>query len=226
MRRIIINGCVDRVAYLKSLCAGKVVLHLGCAGAGLTLKKLKDGSLLHLCLASVVSQLYGVDLDADSVEIMRKNGIPNLFVGDCEHLDQIRFPETFDVILAANLLNLLGEPGKVLEEAKKLLKPDGNFVVSTDNIYSVKKFLTYLLLHIDMSHPSHLWHASPSSLGNLLERSGYVPSEIRGFWTGVDILSRQTLRDKWSNYILSRLPLPAGCADGLIVRARLATSVA
>lgn len=219
-----VKKCVDRVAYLRSVCANRVVLHIGCAGAGLTSTKLKDGSLMHLSLAAVASELHGIDIDAESIEMMRRHGIPRLFVGDCEYLDDIELPKNLDVVLIANVLNFLAAPSRVLNAAKKLLKPSGDLILTTDNTYSLKRFLSYWLLHIDLGHSCHLWHASPSSLREMLRRFGYTPTEIYGFWAGPDIFARQTLRNRMSNYILSRLPLSAGCADGLIVRAQLPTT--
>ena len=224
MERNIVKKTVDRVAYLRSVCANRVVLHIGCAGAGLTSTKLKDGSLMHLSLASVTRELHGIDIDAESIELMRRHGVPSLFVGDCERLDDIELPGNLDVVLIANVMNFLAAPGTVLKGAKRLLKPSGELVLTTDNSYSLKRFLTYWLLRVDLGHSSSLWHASPSSLGQMLRRFGYTPTEMYGFWAGADIFARQTLRNRMSNYILSRLPLSAGCADGLIVRAQLATT--
>ena len=224
MERNRVKKCVDRVTYLRSVCANRIALHVGCAGAGLTSAKLKDGSLMHLSLASVTRELHGIDIDAASIEIMRRHGIPNLLVGDCECLDDIELPKNFDVVLIPNVLNFLAAPGRVLKAAKKLLKPSGDLVITTDNTYSLKRFLSYWLLRVDLGHSSNLWHASPSSLEQMLCRFGYTPTEIYGFWAGADVFARQTLRNRMSNYVLSRLPLSAGCADGLIVRAKLATS--
>jgi 2-polyprenyl-3-methyl-5-hydroxy-6-metoxy-1,4-benzoquinol methylase len=222
MKRVKIDRCVDRVDHLKSLCANKTVLHLGCAAAGQggTLEKVADGSLLHQTLGSVAQALYGVDIDAKSIEIMQAHGIPNVFVGDCQELNEMGLPRSFDVVLAANVFNLVADYAKVLEGAKKLLKPGGELIISIDNAYSLKKFLRYVFLHVDMSLSSQVWHASPASLEQMLFRFGFTATEMCSFWVGPDIFRKQSLKSELSNYILAPLPGSAYIADGLIVRAR------
>jgi len=225
MKRLAISGSVDRVEYLKALCLDKVVLHLGCANAGLTEQKISDGSLLYLALGSVAQAVYGVDLDARSIEIMRLHGIRNLFEGDCEHLDQLGLIERFDVLLAVNMFNYLPNPDKFLEAANTLLKPDAELVVSIDNIYSIKKLLRCFLMHREMIHPSQLWNASPASLDRMLSHFGFAAIELCGFWAGPDIFGRQTLKSKSANRLFARLPWSPNYADGLIVRAQLVSPV-
>lgn len=219
MKRVMVERCVDRVEHLKSLCANKAVLHLGCAAIGLTSGKLAGGSLLHLSLGSVARALYGVDIDAEGIELMRAHGIPNLFVADCEQLNGAGLPKSFDVVLAANMFNFLTDYGRLLEEVKGLLKPEGELVITIDNAYSIKKFARYFFSRVDMTHPSQIWHTSPASLEQMLFRFGFTATEMCSFWAGPDVFSQQTLKSRCSNYIFARLPRSAYMADGLIVRA-------
>ena len=224
MKRLAISS-IDRVEYLKALCLDKVVLHLGCANAGLTAQKISDGSLLHLALGSVAQAVYGVDLDAKSIETMRLHGISNLFEGDCENLDRLGMSERFDVVLALNMFNCLPNPGRFLEAAKSVLKPKGELVISIGNIYSIKRLLRYFLVRREMIHPCELWDASPASLEQMLAHSGFAPMEMCGFWAGADIFGRQTLKSKSANCIFRWLPGSPTYADGLVVRAQVMSPV-
>ncbi len=62
----------DRDDLLLNLCAGRRVLHVGCADSPLTAEKLKCASLLHTKLVAA-SAVHGVDVDRAGVELLREH---------------------------------------------------------------------------------------------------------------------------------------------------------
>ena len=96
------------------------VLDLGC-GTGLAGMAFKD----------LAAHLTGIDLSPRMIETARNRGIYDaLFIGDIEHTP---FDEgAFDLLLAADTLVYLGDLSTVLDEARRLLKPQGRFLFSVE----------------------------------------------------------------------------------------------
>ena len=110
-----------RIDFVLQRCKGKKVLHLGCVNEGLTKARIKSGNLLHIRLIDVAKEVWGVDISAEGIELLRKHGIDNLVVGDIEHIDQIEElkQQKFDIILATEVLEHLNNPGLFLQNVKK-----------------------------------------------------------------------------------------------------------
>ena len=54
---------VQRVSFIKEICRGKKVLHLGCTNYPYTSEAIENDMLLHFELAKIASELYGFDFD-------------------------------------------------------------------------------------------------------------------------------------------------------------------
>jgi len=102
---------------------GKRVLDLGC----------RDGSLTQYYAAG--NQVTGVDIDRQALELARDRlGIATLWFD----LTQEPYPyeaASFDVIVAAEVLEHLPDPTRVVTEARRILKPGGAFIGSVPNGY-------------------------------------------------------------------------------------------
>src|SRR5690242_17147194 len=97
---------VQRVDHLLARCRGRRVLHLGCTNWPYTDAALADGSLLHLRLAGVAAELYGIDADAEGLARLAAAGHHHLHRGDLEALDTLALPP-FDVIVAGEIIEHL-----------------------------------------------------------------------------------------------------------------------
>lgn len=80
-------------------------------------------------------------------------------------------PESFDAITMLDVIEHLTDPRKVLAEVKKILKPNGVFVLTTPNIESTAAKLTkekwYAIL------PGHLFYFSTKTLEKILSETGF-----------------------------------------------------
>lgn len=96
-----------------------------------------------------VHSLEAIDISENMIDIARakaeKKGIKNLtFTVSDLHGFQAK-PESFDAVLALNVLHLLPNRVEVLDEVRRVLKPDGVFVSSTGCLgNSYLKYLKYL----------------------------------------------------------------------------------
>lgn len=112
---------LHRYFLARRLAQGKVVLDLGC-GEGY-------GSNL---LAEVAAEVTGVELSAEVVEHARRHyPRPNLkFVSaDCRKTNLPGRP--YDLIVCFEMIEHIAEHDELLAEVRRLLKPDGIFIVSS-----------------------------------------------------------------------------------------------
>lgn len=104
--------------------AGCRVLEFGC-GTGTT-------AINH---APHVGSIVATDISSSMIAIAREKadaaGMENIEFR-CETLEDCNEPdESFDVVMAHNILHLLERPNDAIEDAYRLLKPGGVFVTST-----------------------------------------------------------------------------------------------
>ena len=108
------------------------VLEVG-AGFGETLFYLKQ--------QGIASEAIGLDIFQDMAKKDQYKNIDGFIFGNSEELEWPQFNERFDVILLADVLEHLIEPGLVLEKLKKYLKPNGEILVSMPNIRHYSAFV-------------------------------------------------------------------------------------
>ncbi len=112
---------VQRVEFIKNICQGKKVLHLGCTSYPYTMEMLELGEHLHLHLKENAGELYGLDYDQKGIDILKEKGVENLFRGDLEKLDEVELDEKFDVIIAGEMIEHLNNPGLFLDGVKRFM---------------------------------------------------------------------------------------------------------
>lgn len=119
----LLNEHLARYTFAARLARGKRVLDAGC-GAGY-------GSAE---LAHAAQGVVGIDFAADAVLFARENyRLPNLWFeqGSCAaipHRDS-----TFDLVVAFEVIEHLANWREFLREARRVLAPNGQFIVSTPN---------------------------------------------------------------------------------------------
>ena len=213
--------CVKRFEYLIENCTGKNVLHLGCASMPTTKPRYEQNRLLHVLISKVTNELWGVDLNSEAIEYLKTKEIPNLYTGDVEKLTEAGLPseKKFDVILAGELIEHLSNPGLFLAECLKLLKPEGELILSTPNAFTIKR-APRVLLRNEATAPDHTFYSTYSTLNQLLSRSGFEIVDIQVYYLEGDLYLNQPIKSKISSAILRRLPLFNYFADGFVLKAR------
>jgi SAM-dependent methyltransferase len=119
----LLNEHFARYAFAARLARGKRVLDAGC-GAGY-------GSVE---LARTADRVIGIDFAAEAVEFARANYTePNLAFeqGSCSALPH--GAGAFDLVVAFEVIEHLADWREFLQEVRRVLAPDGQFIVSTPN---------------------------------------------------------------------------------------------
>lgn len=174
------SNFVYRIKFIIDLCKSKSVLSLGCGEYPLTEQNIKRDEHIHLKLNELSNDVYGVEMDINSVEILRnKYKIKNIFLGNVEKLNDIPISKIFDVILAGDIIEHLDCPGLMLEGIKKFMDNNSILIISTNNAYSIPANMRYFIGK-NPDSKNHLCIFSKSTLLNILDKRGFRIENICG----------------------------------------------
>lgn len=120
-------------------------------------------------------EVYGVDISANAAKAAREDYGIDIFTGP---ITESPFSDNFfDVITAWSCLEHVGNPSQVLLKISKILKNDGLCVISTPNFDSLNaRLFKDKWYHLDC--PRHLYLYTPKTIVNLLEKTGFVVTEM------------------------------------------------
>lgn len=214
---------VQRVDFIKDVCRGKKVLHLGCTNFPYTAEAIANDMLLHFELREIASDLYGFDADAEGVAILEANGCNKLFVADLENLDEVEIDETFDIIIAGEMIEHLNNPGLFLNGIKRFMSADTELVITTINAYCAMRFLVYFLRgkggKNEPVHPDHVAYYSYRTLGLTLERMGLEVTQSYFY----DVGKEHRRFNRWFYNVFNDVAvwLSPQLSDGVIAVAKL-----
>ena len=162
----------SKFARIIELCTGKDVLDCGCVGSGLD-DPGGMASTTHYHIAAAARRCVGIDIMKDEVEKRRAAGY-DVRVANAETMD---LGETFDVIVAGDLIEHLSNPGLFLERARLHLRRDGLLCIVTPNPWSMNAVAKAVLKIETRINPEHTCWFDPSTLKQLLQRYGFEPLE-------------------------------------------------
>jgi ubiquinone/menaquinone biosynthesis C-methylase UbiE len=174
------NRRFKNVIQLTSAVKGEV-LDIGCADGTFTILIAKQ---------SRAKRTIGIDILADSIKYassrFRKNKNLEFRVADGTCLP---FPDShFEAVFCLEMLEHVLYPGKVLEEAKRVLKPGGYLValVPTDSAFF--RIIWWFVIHTWGKHwqGTHIQSFSKeNSLAKVVEGHGFIIEKERKFLLGM-----------------------------------------
>jgi SAM-dependent methyltransferase len=214
---------VQRLDFIRETCRGKRVLHLGCTNWPYTLESLEKDMLLHRELERIASRVVGIDADEQGIETLRGQGSDNLHKADLERLNELDLDETFDVIVAGEMIEHLNNPGLFLAGIKRFMTGETQLVVTTINAYCGMRFWQYGLRgkrgKNEPVHPDHVAYYSYSTLKLLVERHGLHVEKFLFY----DVGKEHRPHNRWYANLLNDISVSIApqWADGLIAVCRL-----
>jgi 2-polyprenyl-6-hydroxyphenyl methylase / 3-demethylubiquinone-9 3-methyltransferase len=151
------------------------ILDMGCGAGFLTHDMAKLGH-----------EVVGIDLSEESLQVAEKLDETGRIKYLQADVTKIPFPEaSFDVVCAMDLLEHIENPKAVVQEAARLLKPDGLFFFHTFN----RTILSWLVVIKGVewcikNTPSHMHvlrlFIKPEELQEMCEDAGLYVQEMRG----------------------------------------------
>ncbi len=143
----------------------RLVLEVGC-GTGNTLRVLRA--------AFPSATVVGVDLFADALAFARRRNVASLVQA---RVEQLPFRAEFDVIGLFDVLEHVQDDGAALDGLRRLLRPGGTLLVTVPAGRALWSRFD------DESH--HVRRYEPMELGDKLGASGFGPSYVTYFMTGL-----------------------------------------
>jgi 2-polyprenyl-3-methyl-5-hydroxy-6-metoxy-1,4-benzoquinol methylase len=149
---------------------GLRILELGVGDASLTRRLFEAGATVD-----------GIELSLLSAELARPY-CRNIVVDDLDELRSVEVREMYDLVIAADVLEHLRDPGPVLSEMRTLVRPGGRLVVSIPNVANLYVRLNVLLGRFPYHSKgildrTHLHFYTLKSAERLLTESGWEVTE-------------------------------------------------
>jgi 2-polyprenyl-6-hydroxyphenyl methylase/3-demethylubiquinone-9 3-methyltransferase len=130
-----INPC--RLAYVEKFVnlSQKKVLDLGCGGG-----------ILSESIAHKGADVLGIDIEKNLIEVAKAHAKQEGLSIDYQAMAVEEYKgKSFDVIVCMEMLEHVDDPGQILQECQRLLKPNGYLFLSTIN-RSLKAYLELILM--------------------------------------------------------------------------------
>ena len=207
---------VDRAGEICRRCAGKRVLHLGCADWPYTEERVRTGLLLHSRIAAVSEHVIGVDMS--DVGLARMRQLDPSWELHQANACTFQPDSPVDVIVASELIEHLENPGDLLRGLARWATPQHELILTTPNACALKGALRALVGR-EFCHPDHTVLFSTQTICQLLRLCGWTVAEVKYYQCAPQ--SVLSAIPGYALQILSSL-MSVRSGDGLIVSAQTA----
>lgn len=157
---------------ILQLCQGKDVLDCGCVGS--VLENPSDmAATSHHQIAKAARHCVGVDIIPEEIKKRQRAGYDVRLA----NVETMELGETFDVVVAADLIEHVSNPGSFLDHAHRLLRAGGLLCLVTPNPSSLNTVMKAVLGVKAAVNPEHTCWYDPTTLAQLVRRHGFEPAE-------------------------------------------------
>ena len=167
----------DREAYLCSAASGKRVLDIGVADHDRTARV--KGFSLHRRIAESASSSLGVDILEEAIEALSTEGFDVAVADVCASDFSDRTGFGYDVVIAGEVIEHLGNPEMMMWNCRQVLAPHGRLFLTTPNPHCLRLVSAYLRGKV-VESVDHLVYWFPSGIAELADRTGFRLIRYRG----------------------------------------------
>lgn len=109
-----------KIDLILALCKNKRVLHIGATDYPYHIEKAKKNKLLHQKLNQTCKELIGIDIVKKAIsDLQDQFNIQNIYYGDIiKNEFEIKLTKKFDIVVFADVIEHLDNPGIALENLK------------------------------------------------------------------------------------------------------------
>jgi 2-polyprenyl-3-methyl-5-hydroxy-6-metoxy-1,4-benzoquinol methylase len=172
----------ERIWFLEDRCRGRRVLDIGCVAHDVA--RMHSSGWLHGRLAAAAATCVGVDVLAEGIEAMARQGYDVVRHDLHDGLGPLAERVPFDVIVAGELIEHVEDLAMLFEVATEVLATDGQLIITTPNPYAPHR-VRAAQRGIVWENVDHIMYAFPSGIAELAERHGLVLGEARVTVDGV-----------------------------------------
>jgi len=162
----------QRVELILSLVNGPDVLDVGCAGH---VPAPGHPGWLHGRLRESFN-VIGIDISEANLARLKGTGYSKLHVQSAETFS---LAQKFDTIVAGEVIEHTANPGQFFERARQHLKPGGQLIISTPNVFSIM-YYAYALGRYPKTcqNGEHCMWYCLATLSELAGRYGFTVSQV------------------------------------------------
>ena len=174
-----------RLEALITLVKGKRVLHVGCCDhIEIIEEKRKKGIWLHDLLCAASAFCAGIDIDAASVDYVRKLGFPDVYCADVtQGLPRPLAQGQFDVVVVGEVVEHVDAPVSFLRGIREAISSPHMVVVSVPNAFFLENFEN-AICGIERINTDHRFWFTPYTIGKVLSQAGYSVQDVRFVFRG------------------------------------------
>jgi 2-polyprenyl-3-methyl-5-hydroxy-6-metoxy-1,4-benzoquinol methylase len=162
----------SRIDVFGSICAGRRVLHVGCADWPIT----DPRSSLHLALEPLCAVLDGFDVHAEALASLAPHVKGRLY----SRIEDVT--DDYDLILVPEVLEHVPDIGGFLAQLHALKAP--HVVMTVPDAYQCHKrhfdYVEGTETFVEVVHPDHNCWYTPYTLSNVIAK--YTPWHVDGIW--------------------------------------------
>ena len=162
-----------KIAFLAKYCKDKDVLDIGCVQHHP--QAYKSRFWVHKAVKAIAKSILGLDLHEEGVKVLQAQGF-NVIFADAE---DFALDRQFDVIVAGDVIEHLGDLNGFITSCKKHLRPGGRLLVSTPNPWYWRNIVKSALHKEVLNNPEHVVWICPRLLRQLVRRHGMDVGEIQ-----------------------------------------------
>lgn len=162
---------IGKHAFVLRECQGRTVLDIGCVDHDAGNAFGGPVPWLHRQIVGVATRTLGLDMLESDVDRLVAAGF-DVIVGDAERFD---LGTTFDVVVAADIVEHLTDLGSFLSSVRSHLSEDSTLVLTTPNATALARFAQVLVRNELAVNAQHTIWLDPSVAYELLTRHGLAP---------------------------------------------------
>lgn len=160
-----------RYQSIQSYVANKKVLDIGIVQHNL--ESVDSDSWLHEWIVEDAAEVTGIDILEDEINRLQERGY-DARQANAEDFD---LDESYDVIVAGELIEHLSNVGDFLDCCRQHLREDGRLVLTTPNGMSVV-FPARRILNYEVHNPEHTCIFDEQTLSQLLKRHSFDVEDV------------------------------------------------
>lgn len=195
---------LDRLDYLEEIGRGRRIIHFGFADhAPLIPEKIRQNKWLHKRLQSVVDEVVGLDINAESVRYCReKLGLDGVYTFDVlkDELPKSVQSVQWDVVIMGEILEHVDNPVEFLKAMHRVFAPVAKQLVVTVPNALCSLNISESLKGNEYINTDHRYWFSPFTLVKVAHRAGF---EVEKLSYCSAPMPRRSLR----RYIENRYPI-------------------